>query len=241
MSGFDRLLLQIDAFIRKFYKNQIIKGAMLFTALLVLTYLFMVTLEYYGRFNYFVRATLLFSFIGINGYVLFKYIILPLLKLKSFGSRIDRYQASNIIGTFFPSISDRLLNTLQLKDQMSENSADYELISASVQQRSSTLSALPFTEAIDFSENRKYLKWVLPIVLVLISIGVFSPSFLKQGTERVVNFNQHYEVQAPFKFLFEDQVKPIEEGEDFNFELILNGKELPEKVYIKSSNGRFLL
>ena len=78
-----------------------------------------------------------------------KYIVHPLLKLKSFGKRIDRYQASSIIGTFFPDISDRLLNTLQLKDQMDENSADYELLNASVQQRSANLSMVPFSNAID--------------------------------------------------------------------------------------------
>jgi len=241
MSAFDRLLSQIDAFIRKFYKNQIIKGTLLFIGFLILTYLFMVTLEYFGRFNSFVRACLLFGFIGVNGFILSKYIVLPSLKLKSYGNRIDRYQASNIIGRFFPSISDRLLNTLQLSDKMNVNSADYELISASVQQRSATLSTLPFTEAVDFSENKRYLKWVIPVVLVLISIGIFSPTFLKQGTERVVNFNQHYEIPAPFKFVFDANKGVIEEGQDFSFELELVGNEIPEKVYIKSNQGRFLL
>lgn len=241
MSAFDRLLSQIDAFIRKFYKNQIIKGALLFIGFLILTYLFMVTLEYFGRFSSTVRALLLFSFIGVNGFILTKYIFLPSLKLKSYGNRIDRYQASTIIGRFFPTVSDRLLNTLQLNDQMNPNSADYELISASVQQRSSTLSVLPFTDAIDFNENRRYLKWVIPVVLILISIGVFIPSFLKQGTERVVNFSQHYEIPAPFKFVFNATNATIEEGEDFLFELELEGNEIPEKVFVRSNQGRFLL
>ena len=118
MSAFDRLLSQIDAFIRKFYKNQIIKGVLLFIGFLILTYLFMVTLEYFGRFSSVVRGLLLFSFIGVNGFILAKYIFLPSLKLRSYGTRINRYQASNIIGRFFPSVSDRLLNTLQLNDQM---------------------------------------------------------------------------------------------------------------------------
>jgi uncharacterized coiled-coil DUF342 family protein len=241
MSAFDRLLSQIDAFIRKFYKNQIIKGALLFVGFLVATYLLMITLEYFGRFSSVVRALLLFGFIGVNGFILMKYILIPTFRLRSFGERIDRYQASLIIGRFFPAVSDRLINTLQLNDQMNPNSADYELISASVQQRSATLSVLPFTDAIDFGENRRYLKWVLPIVLLLASIGVFSPSFLKQGTERVVNFNAHYEVPAPFKFQFLTKQNSVEEGEDYNFQLQLVGNEIPEKVYIKSNQGRFLL
>ena len=51
MSSFDRLISQIDAFIRKFYKNQIIKGIILFVGVLLLTYLLVITLEFFGHFN----------------------------------------------------------------------------------------------------------------------------------------------------------------------------------------------
>src|SRR3989338_74711 len=198
MSAFDRLLAQIDGFIRKFYKNQLVKGLLLFTGVLIFSYLFVITLEYFGHFSSLVRGVLLFSFIGVNAYILGKYIIVPSLRLRSFGARIDRYQASRIIGKFFPSVSYRLLNTLQLSDQMDQNSADFELLNASVQQRSSTMSVIAFADAIDIGENRKYLTWVLPIVLVLFSIVVFQPSLLTQGTERVVNFTGTYEIPAPF-------------------------------------------
>lgn len=241
MSAFDRLLNQIDGFIRKFYKNQIVKGLLLFTGILVASYLFVITVEYFGRFNSFVRGTLLIGFLLINVFIIVKYLIIPLLRLKSYGKRIDRKQASEIIGSFFPNVSDRLLNTLQLNDQMNANSADFELLNASVQQRSASLSVLPFTDAIDFRENRKYLKWVLPIVLLLMLIGIISPSFISSSTERVVNFSQDFVEPAPFKFNLLNKNRVIEEGEDFSFELELNGKELPSKVYINSDQGRFVL
>ncbi len=241
MSAFDRLIAQIDAFIRKFYKNQLIKGLLLFTGVLILSYLFVITLEYFGHFNSMVRGVLLFSFLLVNGYILGKYIIIPTLRLKSFGQRIDRYQASRIIGQFFPNVSDRLLNTLQLSDRMDANSADYELLNASVQQRSSSMSVIPFADAINIGENRKYLTWVLPVVLVLFSIAVFSPSMLTQGTERVVNFTETYEIPAPFTFELLAENSRIEEGEDYPFEVEIQGSALPEKVYVKSEQGRFLL
>lgn len=241
MSAFDRLLNQIDGFIRKFYKNQIVKGLLLFTGILVASYLFVITVEYFGRFNSFVRGALLIGFLLINVFIIVKYLIIPLLRLKSYGKRIDRKQASEIIGSFFPNVSDRLLNTLQLNDQMNANSADFELLNASVQQRSASLSVLPFTDAIDFRENRKYLKWVLPIVLLLMLIGIISPSFISSSTERVVNFSQDFVEPAPFKFNLLNKNRVIEEGEDFSFELELNGKELPAKVYINSDQGRFVL
>ena len=241
MSAFDRLITQIDAFIRKFYKNQIIKGLLLFIGVLVVSYLFVITLEYFGRFNSIIRGLLLFGFISVNTIILSKYIIIPTLKLKEFGNRINRYQASKIIGRFFPQVSDRLLNTLQLKDQMNQNSADYELLYASVQQRSATMSIVPFSDAIDIGENKKHLKWVLPVVLVLFFIAVFSPSFLTQGTERVINFSEVYAVKAPFEFSLVEKSLSVEEGDDYKVEVELLGRDIPDKVYIKSKQGRFLL
>ena len=241
MSAFDRLLDQVDGFIRKFYKNQMIKGIFLFVGVLLVTYLAIITLEYFGRFNSYVRGSLFFGFLALNGFILWRYIIKPLLKLKSYGKRINRYQASKIIGSFFPDISDRLLNTLQLKDQMDENSADYELLNASVQQRSANLSMVPFSNAIDLDENKKHLKWALPIVALFFGLLLFVPGMFKDGTERVVQFSKEFKVPPPFEFSFLNDGKSIEEGENFPFEVVLLGERIPDKVYVRSSNGRALL
>lgn len=241
MSAFDRLLNQIDAFIRKFYKNQIVKGLILFAGVLVTSYLFVITLEYFGRFGSLVRAILLFGFIGVNLFIISKYLIVPLLRLKSYGKRIDRKQASSIIGSFFPDVSDRLLNTLQLNDQMNANSADFELLNASVQQRSNTLSVMPFSEAIDLRENRKYVKWVLPVFLLLLLIAVVSPAFLSKGTERVVNFSTEFVEPAPFSFHLLNESLIVEEGDDVQIKIELEGTELPKNVYLVSSEGKFVL
>ncbi len=241
MSAFDRLLEQVDAFIRKFYKNQMIKGIFLFIGVLLTTYLLVVTLEYFGRFGSSVRAVLLFGFLGLNTFILGKYIVIPLLKLKSFGKRIGRHQASKIIGTFFPNVSDRLLNTLQLQDRMDENSADFELLNASVQQRSANLSIVPFSNAIDLTENKRHLMWALPVVCGFLVFAVLAPSFFKEGTERVLMFSQEFEIPAPFKFSFLNDNSRVEEGQNFPFEVELVGDEIPNRVYVRSEQGRALL
>ena len=105
----------------------------------LISYLFVVTLEFFGRFNSFVRGALFLGFLSSNFFVLAKYIAIPALRLKSFGKRIDRKQASIIVGEFFPGISDRLINTLQLNDQTSGAVVNYELINASIEKRSESL------------------------------------------------------------------------------------------------------
>ncbi|MCB0755312.1 MAG: hypothetical protein KDB98_06930, partial [Flavobacteriales bacterium] len=52
MSGDGNQLLQkLDEFIRKYYLNQLIRGALLTTGLLVASFLAFAILEYYGRFG----------------------------------------------------------------------------------------------------------------------------------------------------------------------------------------------
>ena len=121
-NSFDRLLNQIDNFIRKYYANEIVKGIFFFFGLLLSSYLLVSTLEYLGRFSSLFRALFFFTFISFNLFILIKYIIQPFAKLYSFGNRISRQQASDIIGSFFPTISDRLKNTLQFLSRWKVNS-----------------------------------------------------------------------------------------------------------------------
>mgnify|MGYP001627152587 FL=1 len=241
MGTFERLLEQIDAFIRKYYKNRMIKGLILFVGVFTSLFLLSSTLEYFGRFGHVTRATLFFVFIFTNLYILGRYIIIPLLKIYSFGHRINRYQASEIIGSFFPDISDRLKNTLQLHDDIESNRGNLELLRASVLQRSSRLSVVPFSDAINISANRKYVKWVLPSFLVLLLLGLFAPSILLEGTERVVNYDKEYKAIAPFTFHIAQETLEAEEGDDIPVELVLKGSGLPEYVYVVSENGKFLM
>jgi uncharacterized coiled-coil DUF342 family protein len=239
--AFERLLDQIDAFIRKFYKNELLRGLLFFVGIFLVTFLSTTVLEYFGRFGSVVRGIFFFGFILSNLYVLVRYILLPLSKLYAFGQRISRYQAAEIIGKFFPDISDRLKNTLQLQDALSANTGNLELLRASVQQRSGQLSVVPFASAVNFNENRKYLKLILPLILLFIALLVFVPTILKEGTNRVVNYDKEFKPKAPFEFYVNEEKLDIEDGEDASIELNLKGSLLPEKVYLVSENGKFVM
>lgn len=240
-TSFDRLIDQIDLFIRKYYKNQMIKGIIWFIGIFLITFLLTTTLEYFGRFGTPVRAVLFFTFILTNLFVLLKFIIVPLSRLYSFGKRINRYQASHIIGTFFPNVSDRLLNTLQLNDDLSGQTGNIELLRASVSQRSESLSAIPFSDAIDVRENLKYVRWVLPVFILFLCIAIFSPNLFTEGSKRVVNYSTVFEIEAPFKFHLDDFEKEVAEGSDIELKLKLVGEDIPQKVYLISPQGKQLM
>jgi hypothetical protein len=241
MNAFQILVTQIDSFIRKFYKNQILKGILLFLAFFLFSFLVTAVSEYFGHFSPKIRAFFFFSFIFINSLILVNYLVIPLFKLISFGKRIDRYQAAEIIGSFFPEISDRLKNTLQLQDALDANDGNIELLRASVAQRSDSMNVISFTQAVDFRENKKYLKYLVPVFLLFMGVYLFAPSWVLVGSERVLNYTSEYKQQAPFSFHLRSANIPIEEGQDYKVVIELKGSEFPEQVYLINENGKFLL
>ena len=240
-NSFDNLLNQIDAFIRKYYNNELIKGSLLFGIILLFSFLLTTSIEFIGRFGSLTRGILLLSFIFLNIIVLIKYFFIPLARIYSFGRKINHLQAAEIIGKFFPEISDRLKNTLQLNNDIDKNEGNIELLRASVSQRAQNLNVIPFTSAVNYDENKKYLKYILPLFLVFVLIAIFIPSLITQGTKRVINYSKEYKELAPFQFVVNTDKLKIEEGEDAEILLILKGSVLPETVYLVCENGTFLM
>lgn len=244
MGRIDELINQIDAFIRKYYKNQMLRGAFLFVLIFALSYLIVIGLEFIGRFSSSVRLALLLCFLFINSYVFAKYIVIPLSKLFSFGKRIDRFQAAQIIGEFFPDVNDRLLNTLQLNDAASQNLGNIELAKASVSQNARRLTLFSFTSAVDYKENKKFIKYIAPLFIVMLGLGLFVPSLFQEGTKRLVNYNELYPEIAPFQFLLGNEDFTVEEGEDFTVEVVLKAEQqgnIPNRLFIESTEGKFLM
>ncbi len=239
MSAFDRLIEQIDAFIRKYYKNEMWKGLIIFIGFLFSSWLLVSGLEYFGRFSSTVRLSLLIFFILGNILILGRYFIRPLLSLFSYGKRITRNQAAKIIGSFFPSISDRLLNTLQLNEVTNPNDRSFELIRASVSQRSNDLSVVPFVDAVKVNELKKYAKYVIPILLLFVSVLIFAPYWIFDGSKNVVNFSQAQ--AAPFNFSIQNTNKSVNEGESFTAQVTMSGAYIPEYVFIMSDRGKYLM
>ena len=240
-NSFENLLNHIDAFIRKYYKNELIKGSLLFGIILLFSFLLTTSIEFIGRFGSITRGILLVSFILLNFIVLLKYFLIPLARIYSFGRKINHFQAAEIIGKFFPEISDRLKNTLQLNNELEKNEGNLELLRASVSQRSQNLNFIPFTSAVNYKENKKYLKYILPLFLVFVLIAIFIPSLIIQGSKRVINYSEEFKELAPFQFIVNKDKLNIEEGEDAEILLILKGSVLPETVYLVCENGTFLM
>lgn len=240
MGKFNNLIVQIEGFIKKYYKNEMVKGAILFSSVLLVSYGLVTGLEYIGRFGSGTRLFMLLSFIGVNAYLFFRFLLIPVLKLNKVGKRLSIKEASVMLGSIFPEVKDKLSNTLQLNDNKDNSALNLELVHASIEQRASQLSAVPFSTAIDLKENKKYLRFLLPIFIGLTLVAVINPNWFLDGSERIVNFNQEYVEPAPFEF---NVISPNEllEGDSYTLQVKLTGDEIPDEVTVHSNLGDYNL
>jgi hypothetical protein len=238
-TGYQLLINKLDEFIRKFYKNQMIRGVIYSLAILLGFYILLVLLEYFGRFNSTVRTIFFFLFILSAGAVIFRFIAWPMLKLFRLGETISHEQASRIIGTHFTEIRDKLLNTLQLKEQAAMNPGRAELIEAGINQKIDDLKPVPFTSAIDFGQNKKYLKFaIIPASLIIVLLFA-RPTILTESTGRLVKFNEEIVPEAPYNISLLNDNLDVPENDDFQLQVELSGNEIPEKMYIEMNGSRF--
>jgi len=238
--NYNVLLGKLDKFIRKYYKNQLIKGALYSVALVLGAYLTVTTLEYFGRFGTGTRAVLFYGFMGAAVGVLGKWIVVPFLKLNKLGKVISHEQAAEIVGQHFHSdVNDKLLNTLQLKQLSDNNNFRSDLLEASIGQKIEELKPVPFSSAIDFRQNTKYLKYALPPLAIFLFLFFGAPSVLKEPTDRLVRHQTFFEEEAPFKFKVTNNDLEVVEQDDFELEISIEGEEVPEVVFIQFEDSQY--
>ncbi|PCJ65595.1 MAG: hypothetical protein COA58_09310 [Bacteroidetes bacterium] len=230
------LIHKLEGFIKKYYQNQLLKGTILGISLILLAFFALSFFEYFGRFSIGTRTTLFYTYILMSLGVLGWYIIRPILGLVNVSRKFGIKQASALIGSHFPEVKDKLLNTLQL--QAEAQSQDNQLLLASIDQRVSQLSPVPFANAIAFKKNLKYVKYALLPAFALGFILLVSPGF-KKSSERVVNFNRHFEIEAPFTFNSNIENQQAIQNQNITVPLLLDGLEIPKDAYIHIGKQRY--
>jgi len=247
-NSYKQLIEKLDAFIRKYYKNLLIRGAIYAFALSLAFYLLVISLEYFGHFNSNTRTILFYAFVGGFIFILGKFVAMPLAHLYRIGKVISHEQAAKIIGTHFANVQDKLLNVLQLK-KLQEGSKDQEpwmaasddLLNAGIDQKILELQPIPFVSAINISENKKYLRYAMIPLLAFFLLLFTAPSLIKDSTKRLISHGTYFEKPAPFSFtVLNRDLKAIQQ-QDFQVDIKIDGKEVPAEAFIEIGENQFRL
>ncbi len=226
----DSIRQNLDRFIRKYYKNRMIKGIIYALALLLSLFLVMALLEHFGYFGTTVRAILFWCYLLASVCLLVYYVFVPLAKMFRLGKVISYEEAAKIIGRHFPEVQDKLLNLLQLQEKGDVSSDD--LLAAAIEQKTVQLKPVPFQNAVDIKSNRKYLKYLaIPVVVILLLLLV-SPSVITGSSHRIAHYNTQFEKPAPFSFVVENPSLEVAQQEDFELHVLVEGNAVPAEAFI---------
>lgn len=240
-TGYQQLIKKIDDFIRKFYLNKLVRGAIWLSGIFLLSYLFLIVSEYYSYFSINTKTILFYSFIFTQLILAWFLTGKHLVAYLHLGKIINHEQASEIIGAHFPDVKDKLINTLQLKKQSDLGNQNNALLEASINQRIASLKPIPFVKAVRISENKKYLQYALFPMAIVILIAFAAPSILTDGTERLINHNVFYKKKAPFDFDVTNKSLKVTQGDDFELKVKLSGDQIPQDIYLEDGVNTFKL
>lgn len=220
---------KLEAFIKKYYANELLKGLIFFIGLGLLYLLFTLFVEYFLWLKPTGRTILFWAFIAVEVFLLFRFIMFPIFKLFKLQKGIDYEEASAIIGSHFSEVNDKLKNFLQLSNDSNQS----ELLLASIDQKAQTLNPIPFGNAINFKGNIKFLPWaIIPILFFAFFMISGNSDMITQSFNRVVRYNERFSPPAPFAFEIINPSLQTEQGNDFVLQVKSQGKVVPENAMI---------
>ncbi len=238
MSTFNIIQQKLEEFIKKYYTNELIKGAILFFAIGLLYLLITLLVEYFLWLNPLGRRILFWAFIVVELALFVRFIAFPLAKLFKLQKGIDYEEASKIIGNHFPQVNDKLLNVIQLN----QNRRESELLAASIDQKATELQPVPFKSAVNFKKNAKYLKYAaIPVLVFLLFSVLGGMDIFSSSYKRVVHYDTAFEPPAPFTFIVMNDDLNAVENKPFNLKIRTEGTAIPENASINYNGETYYL
>lgn len=229
---------KLEDFIKKFYYNELIKGSILFLGIGLLYFIATLLMEYFLWLSTFGRSLLFGIFILFQMFLLFRFIIFPVFKLIKLQKGLNYVEASQIIGTHFTEVQDKLLNFLQLAIQDNPS----ELLVASIDQKANTLQPVPFSNAIIFAKNKRFLPYLIaPLVLIFLFIFSGNITVLSSSLDRVVHFTKQYEAPAPFKFVVVNKDLNVKQNQSYILQITTVGTIVPQNISVIINDASYFL
>lgn len=232
--------LKLELFTKKYYKNKIIRGGLLFILLLSSLFLLLVFSEYLGHFSIALRTIIFFIAVAVLMLSFSVWVLKPLFAFYRIGASISKFQINEILENHFPELKDQLKNILELEN-IQEKGFSKDLIFEAIRQKSENIRLVPFTKAINIKKNIKYVRFLVLPSTILLVLYFYSPKVLSEGTERMVNFNKYYEKPSPFKVILENDSLEVLRGENLLLKVHTEGLFVPNPIYISFGGTKFIL
>lgn len=231
-AGLDRIHKKIKSFNKKYYLNIFVRGVILSLSILCSYFLLAAVLEHNLWLSPLARLFILITFFGVAVFCIFKFLKAP-LQWWLINRGLNEEQSARAIGNYLPSVKDGLLNLIQLAASGKHSALTY----ASIDQRSKEFDPVPFEDFINLNENKRYIKYLIIPVIIILAILFINRSIITQSTDRIVHFTRKYSPKAPFNFSISNSLKGFY-NENYTLQVQLIGEALPRDLYLLNGNQR---
>lgn len=200
---------------RRLYRQEFLQRVLTIYSVLLLLGGIVLSLESLVEFDTTVRSVIFYTYWSIAALLTIVFAGKQFLRFAGVLSNHSDEEIAQMIGKYFPSIGDRLENTLDLA-AMIERGDSYssnELIEVSLEHFHRSTERINFTEAVSFTGVTKNLRMLGAVTSALVVTMMISGSPFAQAAERLWNHNKEYERSLPFTIIVEPGDVEIVKGE----------------------------
>ncbi len=237
--SYQNLVTKIEGFIKKYYINRLMKGILYSLFLLALLFLVLNAIEYFAYLPTTFRLVAFYSYMLTALFVVFRHVAVPVYKLLAYRKSMPLESAAIEIGKHFPEVEDKLLNTLQLKKLTDTLSREDNLLLAGIEQKIARLNPVPFASAIDLGRSFKAMRFFLVPIALLLLLFLLFPSFVKEPSSRLVNYNTVYVKPLPYTLEILNTNFEAIQHEDFELRIRASGQEIPTQISVVAGASRY--
>jgi hypothetical protein len=143
-------------------------------------------------------------------------LVRPFLRLIGALPSIREDETARHVGTFFPSIKDRLLNTLQLAKEIDSASKFYstELIDETFKDFTKEIQPLDFTQSVTTIHLPKQYRWLILSVVCTTLLFLIFPDSISHSTYRLIHFTREFTPPPKYQIELSPGNKEIIKGEN---------------------------
>ncbi len=238
MADYQKQIASIDTKLRRlrhhFARYIFLKSMLRVLMVLLASGFLLVTLEGFIYFKQSVRSDIQLFYLLFGGiFVLIPCVYYFLIR----SNRISAYNDEPLarrIARYYPRIRDRLLNGLQLKRQLHQDSVGYSrsLIIAALNSIAAQIVSYDFTKIIPRRELKRHFRQLLTtITVILIFVILFSGYYLSAG-QRLWHAGRFYPVPKPFQITSLNGDLEVLGGDTVTVNFDCQGKRIPARMQV---------
>ncbi len=211
-------------------------------ATVVIVVLAAVVLEAFGHFSIAGRTWLFYSALLLATVGLLGFAVPPILIRLGLRSHDSDDTLAMEVGNYFPIVSDRLVNSLQLaRPLFAESGTYYGSPSFALAALGNVHGSVAEVNFLDIVEDRPLKRSVLLLILALaVAIGSFAGarSDLTAAANRLEHFRTFYQVPAPFTFIVFPGDARVMRGDTVPIRIYTTGEQLSTMVLQSREEGQ---